>query len=348
MIDYTHTRIEQVSVHKVGNKTHEEDLILSKSLLDTSDERVQELLSRFFLAPFAEPEFFTFTFSNEDFTMNPLYNFAARVFTNDAAFHATTLDIARHLYELSVHPQIKSGDLFLAYFTDVNLLNETVDAIGIFKSENKQTFLKLNAAQDNFSINYEDGINTEKLDKGCLIFNTGKDSGYKVCMVDKSNKSVEAQYWKDNFLMIKPCSDDYHFTKEFMNITKNFVTKKITEDFDVSRADQIDLLNRSVDYFKKNDTFRKEQFESEVFQDEAVIKSFRNYDETYRENLDIEFGDNFDISAQAVKKQSKVFKSVLKLDKNFHIYIHGDRNMIEQGIDQDGRKYYKIFYREES
>ena len=54
--------------------------------------------------------------------------------------------------------------------------------------------------------------------------------------------------------------------------------------------------------------------------------------------------DNFEISAQAVKQQARAFKSVLKLDKNFHIYIHGNREMIEQGIDENGRKYYKIYY----
>ena len=49
----------------------------------------------------------------------------------------------------------------------------------------------------------------------------------------------------------------------------------------------------------------------------------------------------------AVKKQARVFKSVLKLDKNFHIYIHGNRDLIEQGTDERGRKYYNIYYEEE-
>lgn len=42
------------------------------------------------------------------------------------------------------------------------------------------------------------------------------------------------------------------------------------------------------------------------------------------------------------------FKGVLKLAKNFHIYIHGDRNKIEQGVDEKGRKYYKIYYEQEA
>ena len=59
--------------------------------------------------------------------------------------------------------------------------------------------------------------------------------------------------------------------------------------------------------------------------------------------------DNFEISVHAVKQQAKVFKSVLKLDKNFHIYIHGNRQLIEKGFDEaTGRNYYKLYFDNES
>jgi len=108
------------------------------------------------------------------------------------------------------------------------------------------------------------------------------------------------------------------------------------------------ILNRSVEYFKSHESFDKKEFEKEILQDTGIIKSFRNFDSAYREENEIEPTDNFEISPQAVKKQARIFKSVLKLDKNFHIYIHGDRELIEQGIDKDGRKYYKIYYKDES
>lgn len=38
-------------------------------------------------------------------------------------------------------------------------------------------------------------------------------------------------------------------------------------------------------------------------------------------------------------------KCVIKLDKNFHVYIHGDRNLIENGADDRG-KFVKIYYNE--
>lgn len=133
-----------------------------------------------------------------------------------------------------------------------------------------------------------------------------------------------------------------------MGIAKQFVTKQLDEDFTLSKADKIDFLNRSVDYFKKNESFDKQQFEDEVFGQDNIIESFRKFDENYRQENKIELADNFEISSQAVKKQARVFKNVLKLDKNFHIYIHGNRELIEQGIDENGRKYYKIYYEEET
>lgn len=348
MIDYSSSHIEKVSVHTVGNKTNTESLRLSKSLLDTSDASVRELLKKFFLTPFANPEFHAFTFTNDDFTLNPIFNFATQIFDSSKSLHRNSVSIAKHLYELSLHPQIKSGDLFVAYITDVNINNEETEAIGIFKSENRQSFLKVDTSGEEFSIACEDGINIEKLDKGCLIFNIDREKGYKVCVIDKSNKSSEAQYWTDSFLKIKPCKDEYHQTKELMNLTRDFVTKQMADEFIVSKADQIDLLNRSVEYFKNHDTFDSHEFENQVFQDRKVIKSFREFNEAFQQTNDLDFEENFEISQFAVKKQARVFKSVLKLDKNFHIYIHGNRDLIEQGVDPDGRKYYKIYFQQES
>lgn len=347
MIDSTNCNIEQVAVHKVGNKTHQEKLFLSKSVLDTSDVKLKELLVRYFLKPFAETEFYNFTFSDDDFTLNPVFNFSSNLFVDSNSFHRNSIKIAKHLFEVSVHPNIKSGDLFVAKFNGIKIGEELSDVIGIFKSENRQPFLKVNSKKDDFFLKYDDGINIEKLDKGCLIFNIAKSEGYKVCIIDKANKAMEAQYWRDLFLNLKPCDDNYHFTKEFLDIAKSFVTHQISEEYDLSKTDKIDMLNRSVDYFKSHDSFNKEEFEENVFNDDSFIDSFRNYDREYRRNNDISIDEDFEISSIAVKKQAKAFKKVLKLDDNFDIYIHGDNSKIKQGVEKDGRKYYKIYYENE-
>lgn len=347
MIDYTNCNIEQVSVHEVGNKTNEQDLICSKSILDISAIQHRELLIRYFLKPFPDQEYYHFTFSNDDFSMNPLFNFVSAVFDDSDCFHINTINIAKHLFEVSTHPNIKSGDLFVARFTDLIVNDDVAEVIGIFKSENRQSFLQVDKNAEDYYLKYENGINIDKLDKGCLIFNLEQEKGYKVAIIDKANVAMEAHYWRDIFLNLKPCSDDYHHTKEFLSITKEFVTKQVSEEFVISKADKIDLLNKSVEYFKSNESFNKEEFENEVFNNKELIESFQKFDNNYRSTHEMSVVEDFDISDKAVKKQARAFKSVLKLDKNFHIYIHGDKNLIEQGKDSDGRKFYKIYYENE-
>lgn len=341
MIDFTQIELESIYIHRVGNKLRDEGIEISNKNLNLGEDTKKYLL-RYFLSSFNHNEVYNFHYPT-DLNLNDAYIFAKKIFENSQKLYDISIDISKHLYEKSSHPKINGGEFCVCYFKDCLFEGQKTNAIGLFKSEKKEVFLKLTSSK----IEHENGVNIEKLDKGCLIFNLGEENGYKVCIVD-SNKSNDTQYWKDEFLSIKPAKDNYNFTKDFLSITKQFVTKQLSEDFEVTKTDQIDFLNRSVDYFKKNETFDKQEFEEQVFGDSEVIESFRRFDQTYRKENEIELSDNFEISEQAVKKQAKVFKSVLKLDKNFHIYIHGNREMIEKGVDENGRKYYKIYYEEET
>jgi hypothetical protein len=62
--------------------------------------------------------------------------------------------------------------------------------------------------------------------------------------------------------------------------------------------------------------------------------------------MQINIAEEFPISPAAVKKTQRHFKSIIKLDKNFHIYIHGDRKMLEQGQDEKG-KFYMLYFDKE-
>ncbi len=348
MIDAGESVIQSVSVHHVGNASLEEPLKLSEAPLDIEHDKVHQLLRVYFLTNFTNPEYYHFTFSNEDFTLNPLYKFAAEIFDEPGSFHENTTFIAQHLHAATQHPNIKAGDLYVAYFGALALNGQHTEAIGIFKSETKESFLKLKAYANQFDLQADEGINVRKLDKGCLILNMERESGFKVLIVDNSNRT-DATFWKQQFLNLQPWSDAYHHTQQYMSLARQFVAEQIPEDFQVSKADQIDLLNRSVNYFKTKEQFNQAEFEVEVFGDAEVIESFRSYGKNFMSNVEFDAEDNFEISAQAVKRQARVFKSVLKLDKNFHIYIHGNRELIEKGFDESvGKNYYKIYFDNES
>ncbi len=347
-INYAKSTLQDVVVHHVGNPKDNGELFLSRSPLVERDENLTILLQKFFLSGFKNPEYYHFTFSNGDLSLNPVCSFVNNIFKSSDTLYDAGCSIAKHLFSVTEHPNIKAGDLFIVHFPMLFVDNQVLEAVGIFKSEYKHSFLKTSVDQYEILVNSDEGINIDKLDKGCLVMNTDEEEGYRVLIIDKSNRSIEAKYWRDDFLKLEPCADEFHRTKELMTLTKNYVAKQMSEEFEVSKADQIDVLNRSMDYFKNHEEFKQDDFEEHVLQMPEFIESFQNYDKAYREENELDPLQDFAISDHAVKRQSRGFKSVLKLDKNFHIYIHGDRQLIEQGVDANGKKYYKIYYEEES
>lgn len=348
MIDSSQSYVQQVVAHVIGNKGNGEDIVMARDVLDISDESLSELMKIYFLSHFSTPEFYTFTFSNEDFTLNPIYRFVEAIFEDPETFYQHSTFIAQHLHEATQHPNIKSGDLYIAYISNVVIENSVTDAIGIFKSENKEKYIKLKKSSRSFSVSADEGTNVKKLDKGCLIFNIEREAGFKMCLVDNAN-SVDAQFWKKDFLNVKPWSDAFQHTKNFLGLTQEYLSDKMKEEFKVTKADQIDLQNRSVDYFKTHDQFDQREFEMDVLGDANVIESFRKFGDTYREQSNQDAMDSFEISVHAVKRQARIFKNILKLDKNFHVYIHGNNDLIERGYDEVmGKNYYKFYFDNES
>lgn len=55
----------------------------------------------------------------------------------------------------------------------------------------------------------------------------------------------------------------------------------------------------------------------------------------YETDNNMELPNEFTVSDYAVKDEKKYFKHVLKLDKNFHVYIHGEKKYIRKGYDPD-------------
>ncbi|MEO3406713.1 nucleoid-associated protein [Mucilaginibacter sp. CAU 1740] len=352
MVTFFEASLETISVHHVGNQTQEEMYALSDQSIELKDEIIPNLLMQYFLKPFEKAnEVYHLMHSSGDLALNELHHFATQIFDDNTKFHEASQQIARHLYKVTNHPNIKGGELYVVYFKQVQIEGNPLDTIGIFKSENKETYLKVFPDQGGFQVDYEqDAININKLDKGVLIFNIEKENGYKVVVVDKTNGGQEAaRYWKDEFLQLKIRNDSFNQTNNTLGIYKNFITEKIDDEFEMSKADKIDLLNRSMKYFKEKETFDMEEFSNEVIGNEQAIESFKNFKNQYEEEFDSPIADNFVISENAVKKQARDYKSVLKLDKNFHIYIHGDKELIEKGFD-DGRSmnYYKVYFKEEA
>lgn len=336
--------LSKIIVHKVGNRINQQSLILSQEELQL-DEEMKELLEDFFLKAFKSEEQFSF-YSDTYLVNNPVYSSVSEIFDDRDKFVYEAENIAQHLYEVAENPRVQSGELFIAYFEgEENADGNKIDYIGIFKTENKNPFLKISPQNEAFEIEKDYGIGLSKLDKGALIYNSSKETGYAVSVVD-NNKNGDMYYWFEDFLKVKQRDDEYFQTQETLTVYKEYITKQLPQEFETTKADQADFLNKSITFFKEKETFDYDEFTREVLEDPNVIESFGNFKSDYEQEMQVSISEDFAISEAAVKKQSRGFKSVIKLDKNFHIYVHGDRKMIETGQDEKG-KYYRLYFEEE-
>lgn len=339
--------LEKLIVHFVGNKNNLGGVELSDAEVELDDE-MSTTLQEGFLSRFTNNhELYSFHHPHS-LQFNEVFQYTRKIFEDLEAFTDSAAAIARHLYEQSVHPKIKEGDLYVAYFSAIPVEGRAHKAIGIFKTEHKSLFLEVERKKRHRTLMMKEGVEITRMDKGCLIIENKQNEGYDVLIFDNQNKGEEALYWKENFLSIVPQQTGFHHTSHILTLTKQFITGQLSSEMDVDNTAQAELLHKSLDYFKSNEAFNIEEFQKTVFEKEDMIESFRRFGSNYIEKNDYEIAASFDISADAVKKQSKVYKTVLKLDKNFHIYVHGRTDLIEKGVDMDGRKYYKIYYKEES
>lgn len=330
--------ITNIILHKIGNKIHREDISLSTEEL-TLTEEMKELLTHFFLSAMKNQEE-TYHFYHESLNLNynAVYEMVSNIFEGHSFIHSSEM-IGKHLYEIVENPRIQGGELFVVKFQ-----SEEIESVGIFKMERKDTFLKLQAGE-NSAVETDTGVGIHKIDKAAIILNAEKEKGYIVQVVD-NNKNGDLYYWFEDFLKVKQRTDDYFHTQQTLQIFKDFVKHQIPQEFEISKADQADLLNKSMAFFKEKEMFEFEEFANEVLEDEGLIESFTTYKTDHEQETQQSISEEFAIHPTAVKKQGRSFKSIIRLDKNFHIYIHGNRKLIEQSEDKKG-KFYKLYYENE-
>ncbi len=251
--------IVDVVLHKVGSKTSNDVCIFSQEVLDL-DESTRELLRVYFSTPFEKTVEYYNLYHDSDLSLNEVYSYVSNIFDDADSLVGESVNLAKHLYEKSIHPKIKNGEFYVVHFEDCEINGQVVEAIGVFKSENKDTFLKVNPNDGVFELEGEQGVNIKKLDKGAIIFNIERENGYMVAVVDNTNKGIEAHFWIDEFLHVRQRRDEFYDTTNILTMCKSFVTKELPEQFEVSRADQVDMLNRSVAFFKENETFEMGDF----------------------------------------------------------------------------------------
>lgn len=341
-VSYLNAIIESICLHKVGNKIADEGIRFSKKRL-VVPEYLKNTLLKYFVGSFNSEKLYAF-YHITNLSLNEVYFYCSKIFASINCIYEQSVNLAKHLYNNSTHPQIKMGEFYVVHFKNCIIDNQSVDAIGIFKSESKETFLKISLKEDDFEIKSDTGVNINKLDKGCLIFNIEQENGYVIAIVDNTNKSSEAKYWTEDFLHVRPRKDSFNQTQNMLSLCRSFVSQLPSEN---GRIEKATYMNRSIEALKE-ESININAFAKQVFETPKLVSDFKQYKETYQKERDIEIDDTFETALAAIRRRATGTMTTIKLDKNFDINIHGGEQYIVRGYDE-GRKmyYYQLFFKEE-
>lgn len=345
MINLFNTHIESLSIHRVGNKSRNESIFLSENPYGLNDEIVP-ILKEYFFKSFREKEENYFQFAHEvDLEYNDMFNLATEIFENPSAIHEVSKKITKHLFEQSNHPHIKNGEVYVTYLTNVSIDNNLVDAIGVFKSELRTDFLQFEEKGSNLEMILQEGINLNKLDKGCLIFNHKKEEGYKILTID-SNR-YDARYWLEHFLSVDAFQDENFMTKKYLKFCQEFAKEVVFPAED--KKQEVMFMNRAVNHFAKNDNFEETAFLNEVMDNPDLIPEFKSYKADRGEKYSIEDVTSFPIANAAVSDARKSIKNVINLDTHIQIKLdfinpESAEKFVEKGWDEEKQMYYYLVY----
>lgn len=342
MIDLTKAEIANLIIHKVGSSYLGEDLVLSEKELFVRDEAMADALYQFFLKPLDLRALHQFKPDKG----KTVYASVCEVFQDRKQFFSRSHTLARHLYQVSSHPKIKSGDLYIVYYTGCVVGDTVVDAVGIFKTEHRDRFITLEHKTNAIVMDVEEGILLHKLDKGCIVFNFPADNDLPLALcVDKSNPLNDAAFWREEFLGLERIPDEKYVTEAYQDMVRVFAENVRVEEDPLQPVQKAALLSRSATFFKEAPVLDNALFENNVLREPAIIEEFRDFRKSYEEAFKLPPADGIEIPLESRKAAQHKFKSVIRLDKNFHIYIYGPEHLVERGFDEErGLHFYKLYF----
>ena len=347
IINFSDANLRRLAITWIGNKERNEGVTLPKSTLVSVNDMAHEALVRTCFKAFEKTEAFYAFHHSEDLSLNVAYQNCMMAFDNLDALDEAAKNLSQRFYDFAGSEKIDGGEFFMAVFENVGLQGELVPAIALLKIVQKDVFLRVERAADAFALAVGEGIGA-KVAFSAIIFGVDEAEGYRVVMNDNFRKKDAPSMWENRFLGIKPIENNYFNTENVIQMTGEFLTQKAPNAFGLGRTETIDMLNRSAFYFKENENFDIDDFANKIFQTPEQQAQFKEFKEEYAETTNTPLADQFDISKQAVRKTGKIFKKVIKLDANFHIYVHSRSDLIERGFDEDkGKPFYKMYFDQE-
>lgn len=334
MIQCSNSNIQILKISYVGNRISGEKVKISKEILQC-DDLTRGLVGRYLLSGIEYHQLYKFTHS-EGVEYNKVYSLVSEVFSDNTTFDNIANELSYLLYEKANDKSIPGGYLFVVYMKDCRVDDVETDALGIFKAETRDVFLKLTTRGTDISLSSEQGFAMNKVDKGCVIFNVESKDGYRFAIINKSHSKASVKYWNDDFLRCTPVVGDYLNTQAVLKAIGQYIKEQET-----GQIEKVFLLSKSLQEVKK-EAVNVGDLLSQVTTDEVGKNRIQELFSSYTGGNE-QLPEIVNSDAAALKKIR--LKSVLKLDDNFEIVFHGGENRIETGVDEaTGMKYIKLLY----
>ncbi|MDZ4287497.1 MAG: nucleoid-associated protein, partial [Prosthecobacter sp.] len=256
--------------------------------------------------------------------------------------------IARRLYSKSNHPNIKAGDLCIALIKDIDIDGELTQGLCILKSETVVPFLSISTRDGDLQLSTEQGINPEKIDKGCLIINHWPNKGYYVLTFDRSG--AESRFWVRDFLGVSAVPDAAFLTNTYAKIAVSCIEEENDPEDDTPPWETCTAARGALDYFEDRENFDLKEFENDVLKTPEAVAKFAEHRSRIEEEQGQALEESFEISKKDVTKAKKRISAVLKLDTGVEIHVKSTLStehdpVLERGFDEKkGMKYIKVYF----
>lgn len=328
--------IKMATIQVVGNKTRGEGLSAATTLADVSDSRdfMTKLIEKSFLMD--DLKCFSYVESVE---LNPVYQFVSKIFNDNETFIKQSVNIATFLYDQSLHPNIRNGELYVL-LAQCEYKKQLVDAVAILKSEKKDPFLATDNDGLEITARTMYGTGLKGLDKGCLVLNMERENGYVVGTVDNVNNGTDAQYWTDNFLHVTNCDDDYHQTAKLTEMLTDY--SKIVKEESVMEGAIV--AKRVVELLKTEEVVRVDELADKLFDTDEQKRDFEDFRRSYEEENG-GFAEEVTVIAKAASRKPVTRMNVLRLGNDFEVKVLNPNAEIEKGVDKaSGKEYYTLYF----
>jgi len=354
-IRFTSATATGLVLAKVGHPQRDEPLQTSKEVFKI-EEADQETLSAIFLKPFKNLTAHRFS-HHSSLDQHEMNAYSAAIFASDDGLLEKGCDIAKRLYAKSNHPNIKSGDLCISLIKNIDIDGELTQGLCILKSESVVPFLSISTRDGDLELHTEQGINPEKIDKGCLILNHLATKGYYVLTFDRTGS--DSRFWVRDFLGVVPITDSPFLTNKYANMAVAFLEKEKKEapkkaaDDDTPPWDASSSARDAITYFEEKENFSLQEFEEQVLKSPEAKAKFAEHRNMVEQEQGHKLDDSFEISKKDVTKAKNKIKTTMKLDTGIEIRLkpavaNEPDKFLEHGFD-DARnmKFIKVFYRED-